>query len=363
MAGMEPVFQMTDVAAKALTRLKGYKFMKDFFEFYSEDNRRGQFINWSKEKYAADIENMRLEMYNAHHGMEPRMQVALAHKISTLIEDGILRYSTESIKEIVAGHNQQVAEQKKQSNETPTADKEDNSAVDRKNLTRMLKGEGGIENEARLQYMEPSLLPKYIEFLEFITVQFKTESEKYLRIHEENKIFFTSKNKPGKQSNNEHSENCLLPEILRDPADITIIDNWLLKRRLIKVFGKDKAKPYKWARLNENRELEIYSKVNDASSNVSEEKKARRFSWPTQIAALGYWLEQMNKLNIETYEAPLVGGAVLRYYNMEDTVSNRKIFQEGNDNLRQYYKYFDRKDELESLEDALNRSPKVPPVA
>jgi hypothetical protein len=354
MAGMEPIFQMTDVAVKTLTRLKGYKFMKDFFVFYSEDNKRGQFINWSKEKYTADIENMRQEMNMVLQLSQPRMQIALADKVKTFInEDGILLYDSDTIKELVANHNKQVAAQNKNASDPK---KRDSSAIHRKNLVSKLKGKEGNEIEP-LEYMEPKLMQEYIKFLSHITVQFKTEAEKYLRMHEQSKAFFqhedvqegTYKNINSGKTTIEKYAGLLLPALLKNPEDITIIDGWLEQERLITKYDGDTTGggPYKWVPLNKNKEKDIVSILNLKIKDV----KILSFAARSQIAALGYWLhatgriliDKNKKKGLNKYNASKIAEAVLRYYNVEITESNKKEFQDkgGEANVVHYSSYYD----------------------
>lgn len=355
---MGPTFLMTDIAANNLIRLKSYEYMKNFFEFYSRDNSRGQFINWDKKKYAENIENMRKEMDMMQYHTEPRVQVALASKITSLIENGILSNDESEITKLIAFHNQQVAEQKKQSSHGGIKTKEeDPAAIDRRNLSRMLKGEGGIEVNTTLQYMEPALLPEYLKFLEGISEQFKKEADHYISIHEQNKIFFLTKansGKSGKKAKSGESEDIgeykdlLLPDLLKIPSDIKIIDDWLLEEQLIKVYEGSikKGGPYQWIPSNKNKEEEIVSILNRTN-----DLKINSFSARRQIAALGYWLHAKGKIvfdkdrmkALNKYNASKLSEAVLRYYNVEITASTKKAFQEqgGKIPLHLYSSYFE----------------------
>jgi hypothetical protein len=72
--------------------------------------------------------------------------------------------------------------------------------------------------------------------------------------------------------------------------------------------------------------MELYSKVNDFSSENSD-KKTLKFSTRYQFAAFGKWLFNSKFLTGEKYNASLVGRSIMAYYHIEKTASNEKAFR------------------------------------
>lgn len=126
----------------------------------------------------------------------------------------------------------------------------------------------------------------------------------------------------------ENNNFLLLPSLLKNPKLIESINAWFLDKGFIELYDHNDVCPYLWIGKKDNEEMEIYSKVNISDSDKYFDKKTLKFSLRYQAAAFGKWLFKNKLLDMETYNASLVGRGFIAYYHLENSTSNQKAFRD-----------------------------------
>ncbi len=161
------------------------------------------------------------------------------------------------------------------------------------------------------------------EYLKFLNVQIKGNNKT-----EDKGLIDTSENsaqpKAVLKKTKTINKILLLPELLSNPSDIQIINNWLVEENFIElVQGGDPLRPYHWKGKSANKKNMILSSIDDSNVDSSLRKKSKTFSLPYQVARFGIILLLMKKLKIrkDTYKSTGLARAILDYYNLEDPTS------------------------------------------